>query len=71
MIDVKLIKEYVSDLMVPSTGEILECLYIAESENCIVRLNWFFPCSGWYKLDIKKDMTLEYCLDKLPKNYGV
>ncbi len=65
----KLIKEYLCDDHIPSDEEILQGIEIANSEDCIVRLKWFFPYSGQYKLHITKGMTLEDCKDKLPKCY--
>lgn len=67
----KLIKEYLCDNRTPSDEEIMECLEIANKEDCIVKLKWFFPYSGWYHLTATKDMTFEECKDKLPKVYGV
>lgn len=67
----KLIKNYKCDGQTPSNEEIQEGMQIAKAENCIVRLNWFFPYSGHYKLDITSDMTFEDCKDRLPKCYPV
>lgn len=67
----KLIKNYKCDNTTPTNEEIQEGMRIAQSEDCIVRLNWFFPYSGHYKLDISTDMTFEDCKSKLPKCYPV
>jgi hypothetical protein len=67
----KLVKEYECDKRTPSDEEILQGIEIANSEDCIVNLKWFFPCSGWYTLRITKGMTLESCIAKLPKRYPV
>ena len=67
----KLIKEYVCDDIRPSDEEILEGIEIANKENCIVRLTWYFPYSGNYKLEIEKGMTIEECKNKLPRCYPV
>ena len=66
-----LIKEYQCDNRTPSDEEIREGMQIAAEEHCIVRLNWFFPYSGHYHLNIKEDMTFEDCKAKLPRVYGV
>lgn len=67
----KLIKEYQCDSRSPTDEEILEGMKISKSEKCIVRLNWFFPYSGHYHLDIIEGMTFEDCKNKLPKVYPV
>lgn len=67
----KLIKNYQCDNKTPTNEEIQEGMRIAQSEDCIVRLNWFFPYSGHYKLDITSGMTFEDCKNKLPKSYPV
>lgn len=67
----KLIKEYLCDSSVPKDTEIKECIEIANREDCIVKLRWFFEYSGWYELNITKGMTFEECEDKLPKYYPV
>jgi hypothetical protein len=67
----KLVMEYKCDNRVPTDDEIREGIEIANTNDCIVRLTWFFPYSGWYKLLITKGMTFEECQEKLPKVYGV
>ncbi len=67
----KLIKNYKCDSSTPSDEEIKEGLDIASTEHCIVRLNWFFPYSGHYHMDITEGMTFEECKEKLPKRYPV
>ena len=67
----KLIKEYECDARTPSDEEILHGIEIANSEDCIVKLKWFFPYSGWYSLSIQKGMSFEECKNKLPKVYPV
>ena len=68
----KLVKDYMCDDIRPTDEEILECIDIAnKEENCIVRLNWYFPYSGKYKLEINKGDTFEECKSKLPKSYPV
>lgn len=67
----KFVKEYQCDSRTPSDEEINECLDIAEKEDCIVKLRWYFPYSGWYERYIKKGMTFEECKNSLPKRYGV
>lgn len=67
----KYIKEYLCDKRTPLDEEIRECLEIANKEDCIVKLTWFYPYNGWHKLFVKNGMTFEECKDKLPKVYGV
>ena len=67
----KLIKEYECEKSAPSNEEILEGIEAANREDCVVKLRWFFPYSGWYELSITKGMTFEECKDKLPKVYPV
>lgn len=65
------VAEFKCDNRTPTDDEIREGIKFANENNCIVRLTWFFPYSGWYKLHIEKGMTFEECKDKLPKVYGV
>ena len=67
----KYIKEYLCDKRTPSDEEIRDCLEIVSKEDCIIKLTWFYPYSGWHKLLIKNGMTFEECKDKLPKIYGL
>ena len=67
----KIVKEYLCDNSTPSDEEVKECIEIANKEDCIVRLRWHFPYSGWYERYIKKDMTFEEINDSLPTIYGV
>lgn len=66
----KLIKEFLCDNKIPSDGEIWECLEIAEKDDCVVKLKWFYPHSGWYQLHIEKGMTFADCKNELPKFYS-
>lgn len=67
----KLIKEYLCDSSTPNNEEIKECIEVANKEDCIVRLRWFFEYSGWYELNVTKGMTFEECKDQLPKYYTI
>lgn len=67
----KLVKEYECDNRTPSDEEILQSIEIANTEDCIVKLKWFFPYSGWHSLHITKGMTFEDCQEQLPKYYPV
>lgn len=66
-----MIIDYQCDSTTPSEEEIKQCIDIASSEHCIVRLNWFFPYSGEYVLNVTEDMSFEDCIEKLPKVYPV
>ena len=54
----------------PTEEEIKIGMNIANENDCIVNLKWFFPYSGWYNIRIEKDTTFEewffddwkYCL---------
>ena len=67
----KLVKEYLCDKRTPSDEEIREAIEVANNDNCIVKLRWFFPYNGWHELYVEKNMTFEQCKEKLPKRYGV
>lgn len=67
----KLVKEYLCDNRIPSDEEIKECIEIAKSEDCVVKLKWFFPRNGWHERYIKTNMTFEEIKDSLPTVYGV
>lgn len=42
----KLVKEYLCDGRTPTDDEIWESLQIANKEDCLVKLRWFFPYNG-------------------------
>ena len=67
----KPIKDFLCDKGTPQDYELLECIDIADKEDCVVRLSWFFPYNGWHQLLVKPGMTIVDCKDKLPKRYGV
>ena len=67
----KLIKEYMCDNRTPSDYEITKCLKIVKEEDCIVKLMWFYPYSGWYNMTIRNGMTFEDCKAQLPECYPV
>lgn len=67
----KLVKEYLCDSRAPSDKEVRESIEIAEREDCIVKLKWFFPYNGWHRLFVKKGMTFDDCKDKVLKVYGM
>lgn len=67
----KLVKTYVADSNVPSNAEIADCIDIATTEDCIVRLEWFFPYSGKHSADITYEMSLEEVKSKISKRYSV
>ena len=67
----KLVKEYLCDDRTPSDEEIKACIDIANEEDCIVKLRWFFPYNSWHDRYIEKGMTFEEVNDSLPKVYGV
>lgn len=67
----KQIKMYLCDNRIPTDEEIMQCVEIANAEDCIVELRWNFPYSRWYKLNISKGMTFEECKNALPKSYPV
>lgn len=64
----KLVIEYLCDNR-PNDEEIKESIEIVNAEDCIVRLTWFVPFSGWHTLKIKKGMTFEECKNKPPRCY--
>ena len=39
----KLVKEYLCDDRTPTDEELQEALQIANNEDCLVKLRWFFP----------------------------
>lgn len=67
----KEIKEYLCDGRKPTDDEIREGIIIADTENCVVKLNWFYPYSGNYDLCIIPGMSFDECQKKLPKCYPV
>lgn len=67
----KAIKNYMLNGQIPSEQEINKCIQIANTEDCIVRLEWHFPYSRFYSINITKDMTCQDVQDKMPRNYPV
>ena len=65
------VRNFKCDSSTPSEDEIREGVQIANEAGCIVRLNWFFPYSGNYRLDIMPGNTFEDCVQQLPKCYPV
>ena len=55
----------------PTEEEIKVGMNIANKNDCIVNLKWFFPYSGWYSIRIEKDTTFEECAKQIPKCYPV
>lgn len=66
----RLIKEYWCDGQ-PTDKELQEGIRIASVEHCIVVLRWFFPYSGYYKVEIKEGMSFEECFAQIPQSYPV
>ena len=67
----KLIKEFICDGDTPSVEELEKAIEISNWEQCVVRLRWYYPGSGWYEMNVYNGMTLEDCQDALPKFYPV
>ena len=67
----KAIKNYMADDQIPNDQEINQCIQIANTENCIVHLEWYFPYSGFYSVNIIKGMTYEDVQNKIPRSYPV
>ena len=67
----KLVQNYRADGKIPTDDEINQCIEIANREDCIVHLEWVFPYSGRYSVDIVKGMAYEAVKNKLPKCYPV
>ena len=67
----KLVKEYLCDDRTPTDAELQEALEIANQEDCLVKLRWFFPYNGWHEVYVSKDMTFKECKEALPKCYPV
>lgn len=65
----KLIKEYMCDNITPSDNEIEEAVNIASTEDCIVKLYWYYPYSGSYNVPIYPNATVEKVKEKLPRCY--
>lgn len=66
----KLIKNYECDRE-PTDEEITIGMSVANEEDCIVNLKWFFPYSGWYTIRIGKDTTFEECKKQIPNCYPI
>lgn len=62
----KFVKEFICKTR-PTDDEIYEGIYIANNDDCIVKLRWFLPYSdygifcGWYELYIWKGKSFEEC----------
>lgn len=62
---------YLCDNRTPSKEEVMECIDIANAEDVVVELKWFFPYNGWHSVIIRKGDTYEEINSRLPKVYGV
>ena len=67
----KLVQNYRADGRTPTDDEINQCIEIANRDDCIVCLEWYFPYSGRYSVNIVKGTTYEEVKNKLPKCYPV
>lgn len=67
----KQIKKYQCDSTAPTDTELRDCISLAKSDHCIIRLIWYFPLIGGYSIDITEDTTFEDCKDMIPKYYPV
>ena len=59
------LKQYKTSFVVPSDDEIREGLEIAKQDNCVVRINYLIPYSGYYQLDIEPESTFEECYKRV------
>ena len=57
--------EFKTPFVVPSDDEIREGIEIARRENCIVRIGYFIPYFGYYRLDIDPASTFEECHNRV------
>jgi len=63
---VKRIKEFIcDDYCIPTDEELLECINIAKSENCIVYLHYTLPMSRTHTLYIDSTTTFEELKENL------
>lgn len=67
----RLVQEYICDDRTPSDDEICQAISIAENNDCIVKLMWFFPYNGWNHILIDSDMTFEDCKAHIPRTYSI
>lgn len=63
--------EYQSDYNNPSREEIEEAVKIANLDQSIVKLKWYFPYSGNYSVLIYPEDSIEDIENKIPRTYGV
>ena len=57
---------------IPTEKDILTIInMLKQVPDHIIILYWFIPYNGWNYIRITKDDTLESCLAKIPKIYGV
>ena len=68
---VKMIIQMKADENIPTDADIIHCIDYSVAHNCISRLEWIFPYSGKYIVDIYPNDTLETVRNKMPKIYGV
>lgn len=59
------LKEYKTSFVIPSDDEIREGIEIARAGQCIVRIHYFLPYSGYYHLDIDPASTFEECYKRV------
>lgn len=59
------LKQYKTSFVVPSDDEIRSGIEIAREENCIVRITYFVPYSGYFHLDIDPESTFDECYTRV------
>jgi hypothetical protein len=67
----KQVKTYLCDNKVPSAEEISTAILLADKDNIVIELKWFYPYNGWHNVFVYPGSTYKDIAAKLPKVYGV
>lgn len=67
----KQIKTYLCNDKVPSTEEINSAILLADRDDIVIELKWFYPYNGWHNVFVYPGSAYKDIAAKLPKVYGV
>lgn len=67
----KQVKTYLCDNKVPSAEEISAAILLADRDDIIIELKWFYPYNGWHNVFVYPGSVYKDIAAKLPKVYGV
>ena len=70
----KSILYFVSDHEIPTEDELQECINTKKVSDSIIVLKWYVRYNGWHELwftEESKHWTVQDCIERMPKVYGL